>query len=188
MGRSPEKRDLSHLVTDRTHVFCGIAYLLPNAATQRHRKGKKIMKTISVKNTVASVATAATLLVSGIVPVTNANAQPPKNLVFNPQGPGICATKPWLCKPGNFKAPPAKPNPPAPGPKGMNAGTAAAIGIVGGLIAGAALANANKKNQATGSANAHYNWCFAKYKTYRMEDNSFMSNSGYRKPCISPYY
>ena len=50
---------------------------------------------------------------------------------------------------------------------------------------------ANQKTvivEDTGHANAHYSWCFNKYKSYRMEDNSFMSFSGYRKPCISPYY
>ncbi|MCK5746344.1 BA14K family protein [Oricola sp.] len=152
------------------------------------------MKSISFKSTVAAVATVATLLSTGIVPVTTASADP----IFKPgltgkiqpKLPGPCAN-PVLCGPG-FKAPPKTPTPPpAPAPSsGFNAGTAAAIGL--GIVAGAALVSAaNQKTvivQETGHANAHYSWCFDKYKTYRMEDNSFMSYSGYRKPCISPYY
>ena len=150
------------------------------------------MKTISFKSTVAAVATAATLLSTGIVPVTTASAEqifkPGLTGKLQPKLPGC--VNPVLCGPG-FKAPkkPTPPPPPAPS-SGFNAGTAAAIGL--GIVAGAALVSAaNQKTvivEDTGHANAHYSWCFNKYKSYRMEDNSFMSFSGYRKPCISPYY
>ena len=74
------------------------------------------MKTISFKSTVAAVATAATLLSTGIVPVTTASADP----IFKPgltgkiqpKLPGPCAN-PVLCGPG-FKAPPKTPTPPPP--------------------------------------------------------------------------
>lgn len=160
------------------------------------------MKTFSITTTVAAAATAATLLTSGIAPIAQANAEPVAIPGFadkiNPQLPGPnCATKPWLCGPGVVVAPPAPPaptppapTPPAPAP-GMNAGTAAAIGIVGGIIAGAAIANATKPKEVyvepVGNANAHLNWCYAKYKSYREWDNSWQPYEGPRKPCISPY-
>ena len=34
---------------------------------------------------------------------------------------------------------------------------------------------------------AHYDYCFSRYRSYDLETNSFMSYSGVRKPCISPY-
>lgn len=152
------------------------------------------MKTTSLKSTVAAVATAATLLSSGIVPVATASAdqvfKPGLTAEVQPKLPGPCLN-PALCGPG-FKAPPADPTPPPPPApsSGFNAGTAVAIGL--GIVAGAAIVSAaNQKTVAvedTSDANAHYGWCFNKYKSYRIEDNSFMSFSGYRKPCISPYY
>lgn len=152
------------------------------------------MKTTSLKSTVAAIATAATLLTTGIVPVATASAdqmfKPGLTGKIQPKLPGPCAN-PVLCGP-SFKTPPADPTPPpAPAPSsGFNAGTAAAIGL--GIVAGAALVSAaNQKTvivEDSSDANAHYSWCFNKYKSYRMEDNSFMSFSGYRKPCISPYY
>ena len=162
------------------------------------------MKTISIKTTVATIATAATLLTSGIAPMAQASAGPlgqPKIIAPNPIPPGPCATKPWLCKQGGFKLPPAGPGPlpPAPPPPappapsaGIDPGALAAMGIVGGLIAGAAIANAANKNaipvESTGDADAHVNWCFDRYKSYRMLDNSWQPFHGPRKPCISPYY
>lgn len=141
----------------------------------------------SLNSTVAGLAVAATVLTTSLATVTTVSADPVFKLP--PPAPNICVTKPWLCNSGNIKLPPKPPAPPpGPAPKpGMSAGTAAAIGIVGGIIVGTAIANANKKQQASANAQAHYNYCFAKFKTYRAEDNSFMSLSGVRKPCISPY-
>ena len=34
---------------------------------------------------------------------------------------------------------------------------------------------------------AHYNYCFAKYRSYRAADNTFQPYHGPRKPCRSPY-
>ena len=35
---------------------------------------------------------------------------------------------------------------------------------------------------------AHYNYCFAKYRSYRVYDNTFQPYHGPRKQCLSPYY
>lgn len=35
--------------------------------------------------------------------------------------------------------------------------------------------------------NRHVRWCRNHYVTYRRSDNSFMSNSGVRRVCVSPY-
>ena len=159
------------------------------------------MKTISIKTTVATLATAATLLTSGIAPIAQANAGPAAipglTDKIHPMIPGPnCATKPWLCGPGVVVAPPAPPAPPPPAPPapsaGIDSGALTAMGIVGGLIAGAAIANAANKNaipvDPAGDANAHLNWCYSKYKSYRDWDNSWQPYHGPRKQCISPYY
>lgn len=36
-------------------------------------------------------------------------------------------------------------------------------------------------------ATAHLEWCAARYRSYRPEDNSYTSYAGYQKPCVSPY-
>ena len=35
---------------------------------------------------------------------------------------------------------------------------------------------------------AHVRWCDAKYRSYRVSDNTFQPYHGPRKPCVSPYY
>lgn len=162
------------------------------------------MTHFSFKTTIAAVATATTLLTSGIAPtITSAQAEtilvPGLAGKIQPLTPGPCATKPWLCGPDGIKVEPLEPTPPAPPPAppappapGMNAGTAAAIGIVGGIIAGAAIANATQPRdvyvEPVGNANAHTAWCHGKYKSYREWDNSWQPYEGPRRPCISPYY
>jgi hypothetical protein len=159
------------------------------------------MKTFSIKTTVAAAATAATLLTSGIAPIAQANAEPIAipglTDKIHPKLPGPnCATKPWLCGPGVVVAPPAPPAPPPPAPPaGPSAGTKAAGAaalVIGGIIAGAAIAKATQPQQVdvepAGNTDAHTAWCYGKYKSYRLWDNSWLSYSGERKPCISPYY
>nr|WP_245446143.1 BA14K family protein [Mesorhizobium kowhaii] len=34
---------------------------------------------------------------------------------------------------------------------------------------------------------AHIDWCWERYRSYRPEDNSYLSYSGQRRSCISPY-
>ncbi|WEX86614.1 BA14K family protein [Sinorhizobium garamanticum] len=36
--------------------------------------------------------------------------------------------------------------------------------------------------------NAHTNWCYARYRSYRAYDNTFQPYYGPRQLCISPYY
>ncbi|WP_428978279.1 BA14K family protein [Oricola thermophila] len=156
------------------------------------------MKRFTLKNAIAVAATAATLATTGIAPVvTAASAEtvfvPGITDKIHPKVPGPCATKPWLCDSGMGLKPvdPKPPVPPADPAPGMSAGTAAAIGIVGGIIAGAALANAAQPKEViiepVGDPNAHVSWCQARYKSYRVSDNSWQPYHGPRKPCISPY-
>jgi BA14K-like protein len=35
---------------------------------------------------------------------------------------------------------------------------------------------------------AHVQWCYARYRSYRVQDNSWQPNYGPRRQCISPYY
>jgi len=37
-------------------------------------------------------------------------------------------------------------------------------------------------------SHAHVRWCDAKYRSYRVSDNTFQPYHGPRKPCVSPYY
>ncbi|MBP1882492.1 BA14K family protein [Sinorhizobium mexicanum] len=36
--------------------------------------------------------------------------------------------------------------------------------------------------------NAHTNWCYARYRSYRAYDNTFQPYYGPRQVCVSPYY
>lgn len=38
-----------------------------------------------------------------------------------------------------------------------------------------------------GPANAHVQWCYARYRSYRAYDNTFQPNRGPRRQCRSPY-
>ncbi|WP_309086059.1 BA14K family protein [Chelativorans sp.] len=40
---------------------------------------------------------------------------------------------------------------------------------------------------AYGLSQAHVNWCYARYRSYRPYDNSFQPYNGPRRACISPY-
>jgi BA14K-like protein len=154
------------------------------------------MKTIPIKSSIAALTTAATLLTSGIVPTVQANAGGLKVL---PLGPNPCISKPWMCGPGGIKLPPPGPGPlpPAPPPAppapsgGLSKDQLLGLGIVGGVLAGAAIANAVRPKdvivQSSSNGNAHVNWCFGRYKSYRMSDNSFQPYNGPRKQCYSPY-
>lgn len=136
------------------------------------------------KTFAAVVLSAATL----ITPMQTAQAEGLR-LVPRPLTPGLtfCERNPAACRltPRPLPAPPA----PAPAPSGgIHRDTALGIGIVGGIIAGAALANAARGgNVNNGPYAQHVNWCYNRYRSYREQDNSFMSNSGHRKLCNSPY-
>lgn len=52
-----------------------------------------------------------------------------------------------------------------------------------GAIIGGALA----QPPAAAPRNAHVEWCYARYRSYRASDNTFQPYNGPRRPCISPY-
>lgn len=57
---------------------------------------------------------------------------------------------------------------------------------IAGVIIGSAIANANRPVYR-GGGNAHVNWCYNHYKSYRAYDDTFQPYSGPRKRCDSPY-
>lgn len=100
--------------------------------------------------------------------------------------PGV--VKPW--KPGGFKPNPKKPWKPHHKHHGHgDAAAAAALGIVGGMIVGSAIANQQQQQPiyAGGNSNAHVGWCLDRYRSYDIPTDTYMSHSGYRKYCNSPY-
>ncbi len=42
--------------------------------------------------------------------------------------------------------------------------------------------------QVYSGGNAHTRWCFARYRSYRVYDNTFQPFYGPRRACVSPYY
>lgn len=68
-----------------------------------------------------------------------------------------------------------------------NDGTAAALGLLGGMIIGGAIASSQAQTVQVGPGNAHFAWCINRYKSYDIGSDTYMSNSGHRKYCNSPY-
>jgi hypothetical protein len=61
--------------------------------------------------------------------------------------------------------------------------------LVGGLIASQPRYYAYAPPPADGGLNPqHYEWCYARYRSYRSFDNTFQPNYGPRRQCLSPYY
>lgn len=54
----------------------------------------------------------------------------------------------------------------------------------GALITGAII---NSENNRVYEGNAHVQWCYDHYRSYRSSDNTFQPNYGPRKQCRSPY-
>ncbi|WP_027488414.1 BA14K family protein [Allorhizobium undicola] len=68
---------------------------------------------------------------------------------------------------------------------GGNAGA-----IIGGLAAGAIIGGAlasQPRYAPRRAGNAHVEWCYNRYRSYRAYDNSFQPNYGPRQQCVSPY-
>jgi hypothetical protein len=42
-------------------------------------------------------------------------------------------------------------------------------------------------HSARAHSNAHYEWCYARYRSYRAWDNTFQPYNGPRRQCYSPY-
>lgn len=143
------------------------------------------MKTTFTKAAAAVVIAAATIT----TPMQSAQADGLRILPGTLPGTSICARDPALCGFEPRLPAPAPTPAPAPAPSGgIHRDTALGIGIVGGIIAGAAIANAAKgRNVNNGPYVNHVNWCYNRYRSYQEQTNSFMSNSGRRKPCVSPY-
>ncbi|PBB21645.1 BA14K family protein [Mesorhizobium sp. WSM4313] len=54
----------------------------------------------------------------------------------------------------------------------------------GALITGAIV---NSENNRVYRGNAHVQWCYDRYRSYRASDNTFQPNNGPRQQCVSPY-
>ncbi|MGX5828395.1 BA14K family protein [Mesorhizobium sp. 43Arga] len=54
----------------------------------------------------------------------------------------------------------------------------------GALITGAIV---NSENNRVHEGNAHVQWCYDRYRSYRASDNTFQPNYGPRQECRSPY-
>jgi hypothetical protein len=54
----------------------------------------------------------------------------------------------------------------------------------GALVTGAIV---NSQNNRVYEGNAHVQWCYDHYRSYRASDNTFQPNYGPRRECRSPY-
>lgn len=73
--------------------------------------------------------------------------------------------------------------------RGRGAGVAA--GILGGLIIGGIIADSERRRyrrRVIRRDDAHINWCYYRYRSYRAYDNTFQPYHGRRRQCVSPYY
>ncbi len=61
---------------------------------------------------------------------------------------------------------------------------------VGAIVLGTMLYNQSRQRnyQQNYSNNAHLNWCYSRYRSYRAYDNTFQPYYGPRRQCVSPYY
>lgn len=61
--------------------------------------------------------------------------------------------------------------------------------FIAGAIIGGAIANQEPpiRYRPRGSGNAHVDWCYARYRSYRAYDNTFQPYNGPRRQCHSPY-
>ncbi len=61
---------------------------------------------------------------------------------------------------------------------------------IGAIVLGTMLYNQNQQRNYRGNyyGNAHINWCYNRYRSYRAYDNTFQPYYGPRRQCVSPYY
>ena len=68
----------------------------------------------------------------------------------------------------------------------------AAAALIGGIIIGAIIASQSGRRRYydnyNSTRNAHLDWCYNRYRSYRAYDNTFQPYNGPRRQCISPYY
>lgn len=58
--------------------------------------------------------------------------------------------------------------------------------FIAGAIIGGAIANEPPVRYRP-RGNAHVDWCYNRYRSYRASDNSFQPYNGPRRQCVSPY-
>ncbi|MBB5702749.1 hypothetical protein FHS76_002638 [Ochrobactrum daejeonense] len=57
----------------------------------------------------------------------------------------------------------------------------------GAIVGGALAAPARPVYRAPAYSNAHVQWCYNRYRSYRASDNTFQPYNGPRQQCYSPY-
>lgn len=70
---------------------------------------------------------------------------------------------------------------------------AVAGAIIGGAIIGAIIAGQERRHNRRDRrkyyrGDAHEQWCYRRYRSYRAWDNTYQPYRGHRRQCISPYY
>lgn len=75
-----------------------------------------------------------------------------------------------------------------------DAAAAAALGLLGGIIVGGAIANARPAPRyvapgyvPVNAGDAHVAWCARKYRSYNVYDNTWIDKHGRVRLCASPY-
>ena len=59
--------------------------------------------------------------------------------------------------------------------------------FIAGAIIGGAIGNQSPPVRVRPGGNAHVEWCYDRYRSYRASDNSFQPYNGARRQCRSPY-
>ena len=59
--------------------------------------------------------------------------------------------------------------------------------FIAGAIVGGAIANQPPPVRYRPTGNAHVQWCYNRYRSYRASDNTFQPYNGPRQQCYSPY-
>lgn len=98
--------------------------------------------------------------------------------------------------PGVLLPPGKKPPPPKPGKDNDNDLAVGALGLLGGMIIGGAIANATQPAPAyaptpayvpAAAIDAHIAWCSGRYRSYNIHDNTWIDLKGRLRNCVSPY-
>ena len=68
--------------------------------------------------------------------------------------------------------------------------TGAAVGVVTGVIVNESVHRHRSRGHVrhVSAYDAHVNWCYNRYRSYREWDNSWKPYHGPRRTCYSPYY
>lgn len=74
-----------------------------------------------------------------------------------------------------------------PGYRNYNGWWFPAAAFITGAIIADSLATPRYRPRAYGGGNAHVEWCYNRYRSYRASDNTFQPYNGRRQQCYSPY-